>query len=330
MLLSLPVELVERVLRDVDAHDLTYEAYCGRQATLQACCLVSSGLRAVAQPILEESAWVPHERDLQKWTERLARLELVGFRWRFLFVEFVPYRGSKALRSLLAYCPCLQELWLNGGPHVELEYMDKLAISFGYPILQGAPYEPFATRERFPSLKYLAVYDGFYGGCHNTRQVLEADVARGLMYLSSTLDAAKLARDAPPTGPCPVLFDCTLDLTPERLAIVSRRIEYMRLDGESYDDSGHTPRLVFRDLATTPFPVEPGLLRLKLLLLPTFLLSPMYKQKRHLDAFLLLCKSCGIKVDFEDRRDDGSPKFERYLAEQKRAEAVQWAKYLAG
>jgi hypothetical protein len=54
MLLSLPVELVERIVRLSLRDTVTRTSYDERQATLLAFCLVHTHLRQIAQPILLE------------------------------------------------------------------------------------------------------------------------------------------------------------------------------------------------------------------------------------------------------------------------------------
>ncbi|GAA5953083.1 hypothetical protein JCM10213_002631 [Rhodosporidiobolus nylandii] len=83
MLLSLPVELVERIVRLALPVDPASRTYRRRQATLRACCLVSSGMKDVAQPILEEALWIRHDRGII-WDEARAKLSRTSKRLRFL------------------------------------------------------------------------------------------------------------------------------------------------------------------------------------------------------------------------------------------------------
>ncbi|GAA5849224.1 hypothetical protein JCM8547_006483 [Rhodosporidiobolus lusitaniae] len=56
MLLSLPPELVEHIVRLLEPITITSKSYQQRQDILRALCLVSSALKEIAQPVIEEAA----------------------------------------------------------------------------------------------------------------------------------------------------------------------------------------------------------------------------------------------------------------------------------
>ncbi|GAA6031159.1 hypothetical protein JCM8097_004033 [Rhodosporidiobolus ruineniae] len=68
MLLSLPVELVERILRLALPEEVTPRTYGQRQSSLRSVCLVSSALRRLAQPILEEVAYIRSSASLLRYS----------------------------------------------------------------------------------------------------------------------------------------------------------------------------------------------------------------------------------------------------------------------
>ncbi|BGP15314.1 hypothetical protein JCM10213_002627 [Rhodosporidiobolus nylandii] len=109
MLLSLPFELVERILRLALPDEITSTTYGERQATLRACCLVSNGLRDVAQPLLEEALLV---RDYTVWDEAQETLSRLSKRLRFLWVAGRWEDKADDFAALLSECTALRDLRL--------------------------------------------------------------------------------------------------------------------------------------------------------------------------------------------------------------------------
>ncbi|BGP15319.1 hypothetical protein JCM10213_002622 [Rhodosporidiobolus nylandii] len=109
MLLSLPVELVERIVRLALPVDITSTTYGERQATLKACCLVSSGMRDVAQPLLEEALLV---RDYTVWDEAQETLSGLSKRLRFLWAQEHWEEKADDFAALLSECTGVRDLRL--------------------------------------------------------------------------------------------------------------------------------------------------------------------------------------------------------------------------
>jgi hypothetical protein len=85
MLLKLPVELIQRIVRLSTPEEITSWTYQPRQGTLRNLCLVNSLPLAIAQPVLEEALWV---NDRERWERTAAQLSKSGTaRLRFLWVN---------------------------------------------------------------------------------------------------------------------------------------------------------------------------------------------------------------------------------------------------
>ncbi|BGP15228.1 hypothetical protein JCM10213v2_003188 [Rhodosporidiobolus nylandii] len=127
MLLSLPVEVVERVVRLALPVEITSTTYGERHATLKTCCLVSSGMRTVAQPILEEALWI-RERRTTRWHEAEKILSRLAKRLRFLWVAEHWEEKADDFAAILRSCNRLRELRLCGWRAFSLQTLKDLPV----------------------------------------------------------------------------------------------------------------------------------------------------------------------------------------------------------
>jgi hypothetical protein len=85
MLLSLPTELIQRIVRLATPDEITSSTYQHRQDTLRSLCLVNQLLRELAQPVLEEAMVV---RKATTWRSRGGPSgERAAGKLRFLWVQ---------------------------------------------------------------------------------------------------------------------------------------------------------------------------------------------------------------------------------------------------
>ncbi|BGP15328.1 hypothetical protein JCM10213_005258 [Rhodosporidiobolus nylandii] len=176
MLLSLPVELVERIVRLALPDEITSTTYGERQATLRACCLVSSGLRAIAQPILEEALWI---RGYTEWDKAQEKLSRRPQRLRFLWVGEHWEEKADNFAALLSACTGLRELRLCGWRAFNLCTLKDLTrlrclvlddvnlvgvtcpfpsvteLSLSYVLVTAEGRQALLTPTTFPSLRHL-------------------------------------------------------------------------------------------------------------------------------------------------------------------------------
>ncbi|GAA5938056.1 hypothetical protein JCM10213_000820 [Rhodosporidiobolus nylandii] len=166
MLLSLPVEVVERVVRLALPVEITSTTYGERHATLKTCCLVSSGMRTVAQPILEEALWI-RERRTTRWHEAEKILSRLAKRLRFLWVAEHWEEKADDFAAILRSCNRLRELRLCGwllrrlglcdlrldGSTCALHHVEELSL--WCLSTAGQDSQAILTPATFPSVRHL-------------------------------------------------------------------------------------------------------------------------------------------------------------------------------
>ncbi|GAA6031212.1 hypothetical protein JCM8097_004064 [Rhodosporidiobolus ruineniae] len=152
MLLSLPIELVERILCPPEPIVETRAAYAEQHASLRACCLVSSRLRRIAQPLLDKFACI----DSPAAYRRFKTMDQDKRRSIKLCLVIKVELSWSSLSPRLGSCKNLRRLYLmksRGLAHgVPLRPADVVELTFSP---SGTPPE-FVTSTSFPSLRRLA------------------------------------------------------------------------------------------------------------------------------------------------------------------------------
>ncbi|GAA5956190.1 hypothetical protein JCM10213_008306 [Rhodosporidiobolus nylandii] len=176
MLLFLPVEIVERIVRFAVPQAYSSATYLERQDTLRSLCLVCRDLFPLAQRVLEETVRVSKPGTAKK-VEQL--LEDDAERARMLVLALQGYeieavkRGCAGLRDVqLSWVQDLQLGWLEQSRNLFSPVISGCDIAVPYPHLpahrsmtwsnsrggKAAIFSPFFT-DLAPSLKTLAVWD---------------------------------------------------------------------------------------------------------------------------------------------------------------------------
>ncbi|GAA5849229.1 hypothetical protein JCM8547_006488 [Rhodosporidiobolus lusitaniae] len=130
MLLSLPPELVEHIVRLLEPITITSKSYQQRQDTLRALCLVSFALKEIAQPVLEEASYWP-----ASWEGpvRKERAEAEYRKLRFLWMHKTAPGRPRNLASLLPSCTQLREVRLSGYQKLDLSSLRRIVLrDIGY------------------------------------------------------------------------------------------------------------------------------------------------------------------------------------------------------
>ncbi|GAA6031028.1 hypothetical protein JCM8097_003968 [Rhodosporidiobolus ruineniae] len=125
MLLALPPELVEHILRLALPEQTTRATYRTRQAMLRSCCLASSSLRAVAQPMLEAFVFFQIDKHRQQYVKH-HQGEKLGI--RVLQLE-ARQRNQPVLRlfsPFITRCHALRHLSVSGVPEIDLKCLEDL------------------------------------------------------------------------------------------------------------------------------------------------------------------------------------------------------------
>ncbi|BGP15301.1 hypothetical protein JCM10213_002984 [Rhodosporidiobolus nylandii] len=355
MLLSLPSELVERVVRLPEPDEITLRTYGERQDTLRALCLVSKALRAVVQPILEEvlfaksntDAWTRVKEPLAANPSRARHLRLCadwqwrlhkGYIWKDLLINVLP--TLTMLRQLhITSFQGLQLSVLQNLPHLTRLVIVECAIEaepFVLPrvvelaclyLQHISAASTFLSTTTFPSLQTLVYTSLEYGPDHvapplplrNQLSCLiidEQDVWDGL-FSATTLSSPSC------------LVHCAIDASVLEEYRVCFQFKHTRVDFNAC--AAHRPdsRPIFPSLqqALEARAHEPNLLNF--LVLNTSIASCSCEDCSSCQAkksFLDLAESRGITVRFEDFDYQeswlGSKAFEEYLREQRENEEL--------
>ncbi|GAA5849271.1 hypothetical protein JCM8547_006498 [Rhodosporidiobolus lusitaniae] len=156
MLLSLPPELVEHIICLTEATTITSKTCQQRQDTLRALCLVSSALKEIAQPILEEAMHWP-----ASWEGPLEEVQLDGFNnFDLNCLSGLPGLRRLVLRDVTYYLPQqsfkhLLELTLDSTMPVDVPSTAQLECS-SFPSLRAFAYSPHPAAPLDPtSLTHL-------------------------------------------------------------------------------------------------------------------------------------------------------------------------------
>jgi hypothetical protein len=135
MLLSLPNELIERTIRLSLPDEITSSNYVERQTILRNLCIVSSHLRDIAQPILEEVVFTSTTKG---WGAAFRKINAVGFasRVRRFWPNEDSFDEDEILWSLLAPIlpkfTAMQVLALNDVFEVDLKRLEGLSSAHSF------------------------------------------------------------------------------------------------------------------------------------------------------------------------------------------------------
>ncbi|BGP15211.1 hypothetical protein JCM10213_000837 [Rhodosporidiobolus nylandii] len=350
MLLSLPVELVERIVRFALPAEVTSKTYWRRQRVLQAFCLTSSLLCDVAQPILEETVWVPTARS---WRGGVVRLAKQPKRFRMLWIGERPWSGWGALAPVLPSCELLQDLRITGEAHVDLRCLEHLpnlrCLVLRKVFLASSDFtlrriieltvdgcylptgDAIIAPSSFPSLRHLAL------GEEPKAKPSYSEPSFLGPYYSQVSSCVTSGRYVPPSEelPCLFLHSASWQAFDGRLADCFTHTAYLKLweskeaaqgraryyDGPFGAGGARHYEQLFCALRRALHKVDA--IALALLYLPTaFTTFQVPAVQEALDAFVADCAAGGIEVDYEDEElAEGevaiSRKFAVYAEEQR-------------
>ncbi|GAA6031073.1 hypothetical protein JCM8097_003991 [Rhodosporidiobolus ruineniae] len=341
MLLDLPPELIEHILRLALPSSHTHPTYQNRQALLRSCCLVSFTLRNVAQPLLEE---VAHLRSSKKREQYWKRCEERRPELRQLEVDGQFNEHGVLPPDILRHCQALRYLCVSGIQTVDLSGLAGLpnlrflrlmhasvwttrsimphVVELSYE--HGSPDSPvvrgFITSAVFPSLRLLS------SNVHPTDTALLEHLDGFICTSGSNHSCRALSRYIPPSR---ILARLSFGL-------------FARPPLDKHPGSPHlfnpatlASHLAVHSLATflTKTNCMPALL--PLLFLPAAAAPPSLLHqcdsalREAVDGLLEVCRSRGIPVDYENSRgvegaeSNISPRFWKYAQEVKASEEAQ-------
>ncbi|BGP15310.1 hypothetical protein JCM10213v2_003271 [Rhodosporidiobolus nylandii] len=326
MLLSLPVELVERIVRLALPVDPASRTYRRRQATLRACCLVSSGMKDVAQPILEEALWIRHDRGII-WDEARAKLSRTSKRLRFLGLRelhlcgwrrfsLCTLKGLADLRYLILSCVHLDSSLCT------LPQIEESSIDCVHAPVEVRP--AILTPTTFPSLQHLALDPG-QGSPMPDSSLISSLVSFTLDETAITEDMT--AFDHPST---PRLVQAYEEY-PERALWVDlcKHVEHVQI----FLELGRRAKNELLEMLANALEDRSGLpsIRLRLVYLPSAFSSctcDTCEKCNNLARFRRACAARDISVDTEDHETQyeewaGSRKFMAYAEQKERERAAE-------
>ncbi|BGP15199.1 hypothetical protein JCM10213_000850 [Rhodosporidiobolus nylandii] len=352
MLLFLPVELVERIVRLAVPQGYSSATYLERQDTLRSLCLVCRDLLPLAQRVLEEMVRVNEPSTVEK-VERLLEDDAKRATVRVLALD------RRVIEAVKKGCASLRDVRLSRIDDFELGWLGQ-SRNLLHLVISGcddvaAPYPHLPTLRSMTCIDSYVVENG--GGGFLSRQNLPAvqdcafwvdgnghsaafspffaDLAPGLKTLvvvDSSVDTSALPGLATDGCSPAILVETAIGshdiLTswPQRLS----RVRYARFcpSGDPVL-SPHVAAELFSSLAPLLSRESCPTILLSYLLLPTrFRLSmlPHDDLRTSVESFLTACTARNITVDFEDTDESRggslvSSKFAAYIAEKRAREA---------
>ncbi|BGP15277.1 hypothetical protein JCM10213_008301 [Rhodosporidiobolus nylandii] len=351
MLLSLPIELVERVVRLALPVDITSTTYGERQATLRACCLVSSGMRDVALPILEEALWI--RRDTE-WDEAQGMLSRMSKRLRFLWIATHWEEKADDFAALLSSCKGLRQLRLCNQHAFDLCTLKDLTVlrrlglcdlyldnsTCALPQVKelslwclnttGQDPQAILTPATFPSLRHLTFYGDMAGSPFPLPSLVSSLTSIAISEFDIAHDAT--AYEHPSTPRLVRVYRDYLDEDVWR-SLCSHAEHVQLLRGPDWPESSSND--ILKDLAED---LEDRTLlpsvRLRLIYLPSVFSACVCgacEQCNNLARFQRVCAARGTSIQTEDHDDeygawDISPKFSAYAEDKKREREAEQAK----
>ncbi|BGP15213.1 hypothetical protein JCM10213_000835 [Rhodosporidiobolus nylandii] len=349
MLLSLPVELVERTVRFTVPQDYSSATYLDRQDTLRSLCLVCRDLFPLAQRVLEETVRVSKAGTVKK-VEQLIEDDAKRAKVRVLALEDhmieAVKKGCAGLRDVRLYnvdeldagwlgvCTKLTNLVLS---ECTLSPQSDRPVLLAVRHLTWAEWDlatntqgDFPSRRHFPSLKHCAIpltrfdnphYQPFIASLPtwvDTVVVTDNDLDEGV-FAGITAD-----KDTPAVLAETVLDADTVHTWAASLACI--------LHSRLYEGGNSTlegPAAVHLFTSLTRSLSSATSVTLTYLLLPTRFrpsILPHSDLRTSIETFFAACTSRGITVDSEDTDESPggslvSPKFAAYVAEKREGEA---------
>ncbi|GAA6033643.1 hypothetical protein JCM8097_004362 [Rhodosporidiobolus ruineniae] len=295
MLLSLPVELVERILRLALPDEITSSTYTDRQSTLRSLCLVSSALRRLAQPILEQAVYLKSIEAFKVYEKvTVSQNERVRFFWSS--VAGLPY---PCLAAILERCVNLRDFRLANMQKFDYRYLHnttEITLCHCAAVPSG-PIMPLSPSS-FPALRRAALFHS--DAAFDSHLLGQLEVVLTSKYGRKTLGLGS-------TSACQILHDIgSEDLDEDDFPATSKSCPACRIF-ESDDGT-----------------VAASDMRLRLLYLPSSFSPDHFTKPKHrerVEGFLAVCTARGIEVDFEDTDEAAgaplvSPKFVEYARRQ--------------
>ncbi|BGP15279.1 hypothetical protein JCM10213_008299 [Rhodosporidiobolus nylandii] len=344
MLLRLPVELVERIMRLALPVEITGTTYSERQAILRACCLVSSRLRAIVQPILEEALWIRYGRGIS-WKQAKDSLSRLGKRLRFLWVAEHWEARAADFAALLSSCTGLRDLrlchWrafnlctlkdLSGLRRLVLDYVNLdgticplhsvTELSLCYVTTMHEACETVLPPTTFPSLRHLFFTPDAMDSLLPSPSLFSSLVS--IVIAMNSLAHGTMAYEHPSISCLGQVYEDFLD---GALWIeLCEHAEHVQIVPDSYWNPAETD--VLDGLADAlEHCSSPPSIRLRLVYLPSAFSActcDTCKKCNNLARFRRACAARGISVETEDYEDQygawvGSRKFVAYAEQKKR------------
>ncbi|BGP15188.1 hypothetical protein JCM10213_000862 [Rhodosporidiobolus nylandii] len=351
MLLSLPVELIERIVRLAVPHDYSNATYFERQDTLRSHCLVCRNLFPLAQRVLEETVRVSAEGTVAK-VERLLQDDVKRARMRALalnglVVEAVK-KGCVGLRDVrLSWFDDFELGWLGQSRNLLRLVMSECKVAAPYPhlpTLRSMTWTSsyfasdtdggFLSRQNLPAVQDCAFWVG--GNGHSAAfSPFFADLApslKTLVVVDNSVDTSELPGLAT-DGCSPAVLVETAIASHDILTTWSRRLSRVRY-ARFFPSGGpvlspHVAAELFSSLAPLLSRESCPTILLSYLLIPTRFCPtglPQDDLSTAVESFVTACAARGITVDFEDTDESQggslvSPKFAAYVAEKRAREA---------
>ncbi|BGP15250.1 hypothetical protein JCM10213_000707 [Rhodosporidiobolus nylandii] len=304
MLLSLPVELVERIVRLAVPHEYSSATYLERQDTLRSLCLVCRDLFPLAQRVLEETVRVSKpgtakkvgkllENDAKRANMRALALELYE-------VEAVK-KGCAGLRDVrLSLMQDFELGWLEQSRNLLRLVLSQCELAAPYPHL--------------PALRSMTWSNSYFAEDEDGRFLSR-------QHLPTLEDCAFSDRRG---GKAAIFSPFFTDLAPslKTLAVWDTAVDGG--DSRGLATAEHSPAVLVDTAITTLIFRLPTIL-LTYLLLPTRFrpsVLPHGALRSSVETFLSACTARNITVDFEDTDESPggsgtSPKFGAYVAEKR-------------
>ncbi|BGP15231.1 hypothetical protein JCM10213_000817 [Rhodosporidiobolus nylandii] len=349
MLLSLPVELVERIVRLAVPQEYSSATYLERQDTLRSLCLVCRDLFPLAQRVLEETVRVSKADTVEK-VEQLLEDDAKRGKMRALALEGhsieAVKRGCADLRDVRMHkVDELDAGWLGACPKLTNLVLSECTLSpqSDRPVLLAVRHltwaewalrtdtqGDFPSRRHFPSLKHCAVLSPTLENSHY-QPFIASTWLDTVVFTDSYLPEDVLAGIAADKATPAVLVETVLHASSvQDWRADLRKTSHTRLyEGSEPNLDAPSATDLYGSLTRSLSPATS--VTLTYLLLPTrfhpsILLSGDLRTS--VETFLAACTSRGITVDFEDTDESPggsltSPRFEAHVAERRAKEELE-------
>ncbi|GAA5822030.1 hypothetical protein JCM11251_004834 [Rhodosporidiobolus azoricus] len=337
MLLFLPAELIEEVVRHAIPSKYCSSAYDERQDILRTICLISRRLKEVAQPILQEVMQVSHRETVED-VKVLFEHDLPRRRTRILSLS-----TEVDLQSFAAGCAALRDLHIYDFIDLDLPLQHLVLCSCKVkdvvcrlPSLTSLTWSDssavddqqlsFLQPVYFPKLRNLAYWDAD----HAPNQELRLSLSPALLLQLDTLVTAYQINGVPLSSRWPLVLvempvEGAADLSfAEPFRLGARFLPFYKMPA---------PHLMQQELVVATLETLASYLTkphsIELFYLPADCKPSPFQDEEMASAvgnLLALCRAQGIAVDFEDMDETGegsliAPRFSSHARKLRREEA---------